>query len=136
VHLHGAITANLQERMAPRRSFKERIPQMKSLRVFPALALMLTIAGAAWAADTRTGTVTEIRTHGDGNIRVKLDHGSQELCGNNSATSWARLDLTAPYFETGRTLLTSAVLSGRQVKLIMTDTGTECRIDDVRLLND
>lgn len=96
---------------------------------------VLLSAGLAAAQDYRTGTVAKLESDsGSINFRVWINTTSTNLCGNNpAASSSAYVENTADWFEDHRTLLVSAYLAGREVQFLLSDTGSSCRIDKVRM---
>ena len=103
--------------------------------ILASLLVAMTAANPASAADNRTGVITEVRSSDSGKVLVKIDHSSSNLCGNNSATAYAYVKDDVDHFESHRTVLLAAFMSGREVVLNMDDTGNECRINMVTMVN-
>jgi hypothetical protein len=92
------------------------------------------LASTASAADTRVGTITELTGSNTGKLLLKLSHSSTTLCGDNAATGSAYIQTSAGHYVSVQPLLLAAFLAGKQVELILSDTGNECNIDKATIL--
>lgn len=98
-----------------------------------ALATVL-LANVASAADTRVGTITKLTGSNTGKLLLSLNHASSTLCGDNAAAGSAYIHTTASHYVSVQPLLLAAFLAGKEVELILSDTGNECSIDKATIL--
>jgi hypothetical protein len=107
---------------------------MKKSLVVGLLVAVTSFAATALGADTRVGTITQLTGSDTGKLLLRLNHTSATLCGDNAATGSAYIQLTAAHFPAVQPLLLAAFLAGKEVQLILTDTGAECNIDKATIL--